>query len=743
MVFTNQEDSLLINQASLDRGLYNGSKYTFEISIKEDNKEVFGIPDITKTLDTKATSYDRLTPQGYVPVGTVVNKGDIIIGKYAPLPEGFDKQYQFQDMSVKWQHEESAIVTRVVPGAFEDGRKFIKIGFRKLRGVQLGDKFCRLPTAEVLTNKGWISFKDIDINACKVATMRDGNLEYVQASNKYEFDHNGQMYHLKTQQLHTYCTLNHNLYVKKRNSKLYDFSEAKDVYGKCVSFMKDVNNNYSDLQSMTIGNKVYPLKPLLALLGLFINDGNTVKDNRIILSFDKLHKKQYITDKIQGSIFEQLMNICENKTYFRMKDDEELLKMFQSLDVGASNKYLPEWIWSIGQQNCRNLLDALINGDGSVNNTESEAYYTSSHRLANDVQRLALHGGYSACIKLVHPKGSVSIIEGKTVISQYDGYAVRIVKSKNKPTINHGHINGQLEEIVNYNGKVYCIEVPDTHLFYCRESFYDPPMWDGNSARSGQKGVVGLTLCQSMMPFDENGVTPSIIMNPHAIPSRMTLGQLLESLIGNWCARRGTHTDGTIFNNHNIESVIAELERMGYKNAGYHLLYSGFTGEYMNTLIFQGPTYYQRLQKFTSDTVYAISKSRTDELTRQPLTGKARHGSLRLGEMEVWVLLSHGSMRFLSEKMYNHSDGFYIYICATCGNNAIVNHEKELYICKTCKGNADIREIPSAWAAGPLASNEIRAMNIGMKVSLLPYRMEVHERDFARITKKLESIVED
>ncbi len=111
------------------------------MAIKEDNKEVFGIPDITKTLDTKATSYDRLTPQGYVPVGTIVNKGDIIIGKYAQLPEGFDKQYQFQDMSMKWSHEETGIVTNVIVGAFEDGKKFIKIGFRKLRSVQLGDKF--------------------------------------------------------------------------------------------------------------------------------------------------------------------------------------------------------------------------------------------------------------------------------------------------------------------------------------------------------------------------------------------------------------------------------------------------------------------------------------------------------------------------------------------------------------------------------------------------------------------------
>lgn len=102
----------------------------------------------------------------------------------------------------------------------------------------------------------------------------------------------------------------------------------------------------------------------------------------------------------------------------------------------------------------------------------------------------------------------------------------------------------------------------------------------------------------------------------------MTLGQLLESMLGIWCAKRGTHADGTIFNNHNIESVIAELEKMGFTNAGYQKLYSGFTGEYIDTLIYMGPTYYQRLMKFTSDTVYAISKGRTDELTRQPLVGE-------------------------------------------------------------------------------------------------------------------------
>jgi DNA-directed RNA polymerase beta subunit len=96
---------------------------------------------------------------------------------------------------------------------------------------------------------------------------------------------------------------------------------------------------------------------------------------------------------------------------------------------------------------------------------------------------------------------------------------------------------------------------------------------------------------------------------------------------------------------------MTELEKMGFNNAGYQKLYSGFTGEYINTLIYTGPTYYQRLMKFTSDTVYAISKGRTDELTRQPLVGKARHGSLRLGEMEVWVCDNAPVVRFMNKKI--------------------------------------------------------------------------------------------
>lgn len=111
--------------------------------------------------------------------------------------------------------------------------------------------------------------------------------------------------------------------------------------------------------------------------------------------------------------------------------------------------------------------------------------------------------------------------------------------------------------------------------------------------------------------------------------------------------------------------------------------------------------------------------------------------------MGVWVLLAHGAQRFLSEKMYNHSDGFYIYICATCGREAIVNHEKNIYMCKTCKGDCDIREIASSWCASSIALREISAMNIGMCFGLQPYRMEIQEKDYTGVSNALRSVIQD
>jgi DNA-directed RNA polymerase II subunit RPB2 len=140
---------------------------------------------------------------------------------------------------------------------------------------------------------------------------------------------------------------------------------------------------------------------------------------------------------------------------------------------------------------------------------------------------------------------------------------------------------------------------------------------DKFSSRAGQKSTVGVALRDSDMPFTEDGIKPTIIVNPHGIPSRMTIGQLIESFVGTLCAKKATQVDATIFKQVDIESISAELEDLGLNRYGYRRLYSGITGEYIDAEIFMGPTYYQRLQKFTQDTQYSISSGASDAITRQ------------------------------------------------------------------------------------------------------------------------------
>lgn len=155
---------------------------------------------------------------------------------------------------------------------------------------------------------------------------------------------------------------------------------------------------------------------------------------------------------------------------------------------------------------------------------------------------------------------------------------------------------------------------------------------DKFSSRSGQKGTIGLTLRDSDMPFTENGIKPDIIFNPLSLPSRMTMGVLFEGMVSKISSIQGTVKDGTIFNKIDIDDIADELQTLGYNRSGTERLYNGMTGNYIDAEIFIGPVYYQRLQKFTVDTVYSHKTCPTDAITHQPLDGKSARGGLRLGK---------------------------------------------------------------------------------------------------------------
>jgi DNA-directed RNA polymerase beta subunit len=225
-----------------------------------------------------------------------------------------------------------------------------------------------------------------------------------------------------------------------------------------------------------------------------------------------------------------------------------------------------------------------------------------------------------------------------------------------------------------------------------------PKIGDKFSSRAGQKGVIGISYRQEDMPFTADGVVPDLIMNPHAFPSRMTVGQLIEMVMGKVCALTGTQGDGTAHEPVDMESLQNSLEKLGYNKTGRETLYCGMTGKKIETMIFMGPSYYQRLRHMVDDKIHARSRGPLQIWTRQPVEGRSRDGGLRLGTMEKDNLISHGMAGMLKERLMECSDVSLYYICDLCGMTATKMKSRDLHYCKACKNYVNITPVQIPYA---------------------------------------------
>ena len=533
----NQEDSVLVNKGSIDRGMFATTIYHTE---KDEDKTITRLvsrckPDPSKTKGIKYGNYDKIDSTGFVPKNTLLEDHTIIISKVVNIKENRNdptKQIKYEDQSksVRTGGEEIYVDSNI-QCRNGDGYNCAKVRMRTFRKPCIGDKFCMTDDHDVLTlNRGWVPIAEVLTSDFVAQLNRHTNrIEYVNPIETLIFDHEGEMYEVESQGVSQKVTLNHRMWVQRRDQPSYELIQAKEIIGENVVF------------------------------------------------------KCYDT-----------------------------------------------------------ILNTVIDSN--------EHYMTSANTTTDFV------------------------------------------------------------------GKVYCLRVP-SEVFLVRRN--GRCSFTGNSSRHGQKGTCGLIIPECDMPYTKDGLKPDIIINPHAIPSRMTIGQLKETLLGKVLVHLGLFGDGTSFGELDVKTIAEKLQDQGYESYGNELMYNGLTGEQFHTNIFIGPVFYQRLKHMVNDKQHSRSIGPMVNLTRQPAEGRSRDGGFRIGEMERDVMIAHGISRFCRERLYDVSDKYSAHVCKKCGmiaqynddgNSMLGKFNFSVHKCSVCDNMTDFAyvEIPYAFK---LLAQELQTIN--------------------------------
>ena len=258
----------------------------------------------------------------------------------------------------------------------------------------------------------------------------------------------------------------------------------------------------------------------------------------------------------------------------------------------------------------------------------------------------------------------------------------------------------------NEGGKMYKVRIRDMRL---------PEIGDKFASRHGQKGVVGLLAKAEDLPYTASGVSPDVLINPHAFPSRMTVGMMMESITGKAAAIRGKKADASAFVGEKMDDVKDVMGAAGFKYSGKEIMYDGRTGKQFPVEVFIGVVYYQKLHHMVADKIHARARGQVQMLTKQPTEGRARGGGLRFGEMERDCIIAYGASMILKDRLLDESDKSEIYVCERCGLVAYHDIKQRRYYCRVCGDKGKVSSVSVAYAF-KLLLQEMSSLNIAPRL---------------------------